>query len=94
MNVGPRVRLGGSTHERQQGARPEAPFGLRAPCNRINHMHKVGQGPPCHRAAAPPRTRLQAAIDAIDVTCGLSLGEYTALAFADAMRWGCEAGAR
>uniref|UniRef100_A0A7S0WU69 Malonyl-CoA:ACP transacylase (MAT) domain-containing protein n=1 Tax=Chlamydomonas leiostraca TaxID=1034604 RepID=A0A7S0WU69_9CHLO len=30
-------------------------------------------------------TEGQAAIDAIDVTCGLSLGEYTALAFAGAM---------
>lgn len=28
---------------------------------------------------------LQAAIDAIDVACGLSLGEYTALAFAGAI---------
>eukprot|EP00983_Pelagomonas_calceolata_P089852 1157352-Pelagomonas_calceolata.AAC.4 len=31
-------------------------------------------------------TSIQAAVDAIDVTCGLSLGEYTALAFAGAMR--------
>jgi [acyl-carrier-protein] S-malonyltransferase len=31
-------------------------------------------------------TPWQAAIDAIDVACGLSLGEYTALAFAGAMR--------
>uniref|UniRef100_A0A6S8KQM9 Malonyl-CoA:ACP transacylase (MAT) domain-containing protein n=1 Tax=Dunaliella tertiolecta TaxID=3047 RepID=A0A6S8KQM9_DUNTE len=30
-------------------------------------------------------TEGQAAVDAIDVTCGLSLGEYTALAFAGAM---------
>ncbi len=28
----------------------------------------------------------QAAVDAIDVACGLSLGEYTALAFAGAFR--------
>ncbi len=29
----------------------------------------------------------QAAVDAIDVAAGLSLGEYTALAFAGAFRW-------
>ena len=29
----------------------------------------------------------QAAIDAIDVAAGLSLGEYTALAFAGAIKW-------
>jgi [acyl-carrier-protein] S-malonyltransferase len=28
----------------------------------------------------------QANIDSVDVTCGLSLGEYTALAFAGAFR--------
>lgn len=28
----------------------------------------------------------QAVIDSVDVTCGLSLGEYTALAFAGAFR--------
>lgn len=29
----------------------------------------------------------QQIIDSVDVTCGLSLGEYTALAFAGAFRW-------
>lgn len=29
----------------------------------------------------------QQIIDSIDVTCGLSLGEYTALAFAEAFRY-------
>lgn len=29
----------------------------------------------------------QEIIDSVDVTCGLSLGEYTALAFADAFRY-------
>jgi [acyl-carrier-protein] S-malonyltransferase len=32
-------------------------------------------------------TEGQAAVDAIDVACGLSLGEYTALAFAGAIRY-------
>lgn len=29
----------------------------------------------------------QQIIDSVDVACGLSLGEYTALAFAGAFRW-------
>lgn len=34
----------------------------------------------------PTRCAIQGALDAADVACGLSLGEYTALTFAGAMR--------
>ena len=32
---------------------------------------------------------MQEAVKAADVTCGLSLGEYTALTYAEAIRWVC-----
>lgn len=51
----------------------------------VSCMHAVMHLDP-YSTPCPTRCAIQGALDAADVACGLSLGEYTALTFAGAMR--------